>query len=223
MFILNIMAEKETLPTQEFVEIDRVEDGVVVLKNGSLRRILIVSGVNFDLKSEEEQNIIIAAYQNMLNSLRFSIQFFVHSRRLNIESYLASFGARANEEQNELLRNQINEYVQFVKSFVGQNPIMTKTFFSVVPFDPLILPGAITSAGKKLFGFFKKAAPPEEDGELKRRNFKENVDQLDQRVSQVVSGLTQIGLRAIPLENDEVMDLFYNLYNPESVEKKNVA
>ena len=213
------MPEKEARPTQEFVEIDRVENGVLILKNRALRQILLVSGVNFDLKSEEEQNLIIGAYQTLLNGLRFSFQIFVHSRRINIESYLAKLEARQGEEPSELLRNQITEYVQFIRSFVSQNPIMTKSFFVVVPFDPIVIPGAESKAGKKLFGLFKRSAP-QDDVEAKNHAMRENRGQLSQRVSQIVAAIAQIGLRAVPLEDAEVVELFYNLYNPESKEKK---
>ncbi len=214
------MTNNETRPTQEFVEIDSVQNGVVFLKNSGLRQILIVSGVNFDLKSEDEQRVIVAAYQNMLNSLKFSLQFFVHSRKLNIESYLARFEERKVLENNELLQNQIGEYVEFIKSFVSQNPIMTKAFFVVVPFDPIVIPGAGTAPVKKFFGLFGKSSAvaqnPQEAASIRR----DNIDQLARRTSQVVASLGEVGLRAVPLEDNEITELFYNLYNPESRERK---
>src|SRR3989338_8842765 len=133
---------KESQPTQKFIDIQSVRENTLILKNGSLRKILMVSGVNFDLKSEEEQGLITYAYQNFLNSLDFSIQIFVHSRRLNIEEYLKKLESRAKDEPNELLKTQLNGYREFVSSFVSQNPIMAKTFFLVVPFDPVQIPGA---------------------------------------------------------------------------------
>lgn len=214
---------EEARPTQEFVEIESVQNGVVVLKNGSLRQILIVSGINFDLKSEDEQRIIVAAYQNLLNSLKFSLQIFVHSRRVNLDAYLQKLQSREPQEQNELLRSQINEYIAFVKSFVGQNPIMTKAFFVVVPFDPILLPGAAKTAGgglARLFG--RKQKTTEENEAARQHRIAQNIEQLEQRTASVVAGLSQAGLRAVPLQNEEVVELFYNLYNPESVERRDV-
>ena len=124
---------KESQPTQKFIDIQSVRENTLILKNGSLRKILMVSGVNFDLKSEEEQGLITYAYQNFLNSLDFSVQVFLHSRRLNIEDYLKKLDTRQSEEENDLLKTQIAGYREFVASFVGQNPIMSKTFFGVVP------------------------------------------------------------------------------------------
>lgn len=213
------MPQQNARPTQEFVEMRSIDNGVITLKNGALRQILIVSGLNFDLKSEEEQKIILDAYQNFLNGLKFSIQFFIHSRKLNIGKYLALLEGRATDEKNELLRNQVNEYIQFIRSFVEKNPIMTKTFFVVVPFDPIVLPETIASPGKAILEFFGKSvassAPKDAD-----HGTESHRDQLAQRVSQVTSALSQIGLRAVPLEDEEIVDLFYNLYNPEAKERK---
>ncbi len=213
------MPTSEARPTQEFVDIQSIERGVITLKSGALRQILIVAGVNFDLKSEEEQQVILSAYQSLLNALHFSLQFFIHSRRLNIETYLENLRGRLTEEKNELLRNQITEYIEFIKSFVEKNPIMTKTFFVVVPFDPISIPGVDSGTGKGFFGFFGAAKPVAEHPEETHAQ-KEHREQLTQRVNQVTSALTQIGLRAVPLQDDEIVELFYNLYNPESKERK---
>lgn len=218
--------QKEAIATQKFIEIEGVKNGVLILKGGGLRQILMVSGLNFDLKSQEEQEAITQAYQAFLNSLSFTVQIFVHSRKLNIDGYIQKLGAVETQEPNPLLRNQLAEYREFIRSFVSGNTIMTKTFFVVVPFDSIQIPEAGKKVTNKIFGLFSKkkaqqeeqpqAAPGEED-------FRKNANQLEQRVDQVVAGLNQIGLRAVPLNDSEVVELFYNLYNPEGSEKKNIA
>jgi len=205
---------KTAKSTQQFVDIQEIRDGTVVLKTGSLRRILLVSGINFELKSEEEQNIITYAYQNFLNSLDFSVQFVIHSRRMNINEYLSKLKERGEQETSELLRNQIAEYVEFIHSFVESNEIMAKTFFVIVPYDPITVP----KGSKKVLGFLgfgSKGGPME-------RSFEQKMIQLNQRTDQVMNGLIQIGLRAVPLNDEELIELFYNLYNPEEVEKKDL-
>ncbi|MDO8557133.1 MAG: hypothetical protein Q7R98_01580 [Candidatus Jorgensenbacteria bacterium] len=204
-----------SLPTQKFVEIKEVKNSIVYLKKGGLRKILIVSGINFDLKSEEEQEMILGTFQNFLNGLDFPIQFFIHSRKVNIESYLERMLARKNEETNELLKIQIAEYVEFIKSFVEQNAIIDKAFFVIVPYEPLIL---VSEAR----GFLSGVLGQKPNQKQKENTEKENAEQLEQRVSQVTSGLGQIGLRTAELADDEMVELFYNLYNPQLTEKKNL-
>ncbi len=208
------MAKKESQPTQKFVDIEAVREGTLVLKNGSLRKIIMVSGLNFDLKSEEEQGLITYAYQNFLNSLDFSVQIFIHSRRLNIEGYIKKLEGREHEEANELLKAQIAGYREFISSFVSQNPIMAKTFFVIVPFDAVTIP---TAGG--ILGIFGKKNTTAQAAD-KEKDFQHRLSQLSQRTDRVLAGLSSIGLQAMPLENEAVIELFYNLYNPESVEKK---
>jgi type IV secretory pathway VirB4 component len=207
------MPKQTSKATQQFVDIEEIKDGLVILKNGGIRRILMASGINFELKSEEEQNAILYAYQNFLNSLDFSLQIVVHSRRLNIDIYLKKLRERESTETNELLRNQIDEYIQFINSFISENEIMTKTFFVVVPYDTIQLP----KGGQKVFQLVKGGA--QNNSSTISQSFEEKVHQLDQRTDQVIYGLNQIGLRAVPLNDDELIELFYNLYNP-SVKKK---
>ncbi len=201
--------------TQQFVDIEDIRDGAVILKNGGLRRVLMVSGVNFDLKSEEEQDIILHSFQNFLNALDFSVQFVIHSRKMNIEDYLEKLRERETAEENELLKNQISEYLEFIKSFVETNAVMAKTFFAVVPYDPI----QISKAGENLIASLKFWEKKQQD---KNEGWEQKTTQLNQRTDTVINGLNQIGLRAVALNDEELIELFYNLYNPATVEKKDL-
>ncbi len=188
------MPQEPALPTQKFVDIKEIKNGVIYLKKGGVRKVLIVSGVNFDLKSEAEQNLILSMFQNFLNTLDFSVQFFVHSRKVNIESYLAQMEGRKEKETSELLRIQIEEYINFIKTFVEDNAIISKSFFAVVPYET----ASLASAGGGLMSLFKKA-PAQQKKDAAQD---EILEQLERRVSQVADGLEQIGLRVTAL-NDE--------------------
>ncbi len=217
---------KEALPTQKFIAVERIENGTLVLKGGGLRQILMVSGINFDLKSEEEQGLIINTFQGFLNSLNFSIQIFIHSRKVNIEGYLENLEKRESQESNELLKNQILEYREFIRAFVSENAIMTKSYFIVVPYDPVQLSPHGEAFTSKILGMLKKKGVENPVKRLPEANatedrvLREHMEQLTQRSNQVIGGLNQINLRAIPLNDDELIELFYNLYNPEAVEKE---
>lgn len=210
--------EKPT--TQEVVEIKEIKGDVVHLKGGSLRAVIMVSGINFDLKSEDEQTLILSAYQNFLNSLDYSLEFVIHSRKLSIDEYLVMLKERETQEQNELLKTQILEYREFIKSFVETNAIMAKTFYVVVPYDSVALEMAKSSSGPfaALFGSSAKSKKGAGDSDADEGN--EAIHgQLEQRVEQVANGLQRMGLRAVRLNNEELIELFYNLYNPETKER----
>lgn len=220
---------KEAQPTQKFVEIEGVRDGTIVLKDGGLRQIVAVSGINFDLKSEEEQGMILNLFQSFLNSLDFAVQIFIHSRKVNIDKYLEKLEGREAQESNELLKNQIAEYREFIKAFVAQNAIMSKSYFVVVPYAPIKIPAGGGAVTKGFLGFLKKKGvekPTErlgEEGRLPEEQLGHYIEQLKKRVGRVVANLNQMDLRAVPLNDEEITELFYNLYNPGEVEKKGMA
>jgi hypothetical protein len=216
----------------DLVDVKEIRGDVVSVKDGSLRQIVMVGGVNFALKSETEQNLMIQAYQNFLNAVDFPLQILVHSRKVNIEAYLTTLAARKDMETSALLQSQIDEYVAFIRGFIDKNAIMEKTFLVVVPFYPTASVAGATQAASgimSLFGGGKKAkkdddSEHEHDEEI-NRVFRENVAQINQRTGQVMSGILGIGLEATTLGNEELIELFYNFYNPQTVEreKMNVA
>lgn len=204
---------KAAAPTQQFLAIDQIKDGVVILKTGGLRMILMASSINFELKASEEQDLIISSYQGFLNSLDFPTQFVIQSRKLNIKPYLEMLRQREKEQPNELLKIQINEYREFVQSLVETQNIMSKTFYAVVSYAPV----EIKSAG--LLEQFTTSLKPKK-AVMKEEKFAEHRAQLLQRVEAVSAGLGRLGVRTIPLKTEELVELFYGLYNPGETEKK---
>ena len=212
----------QSLPTQEFVPIKEVLDGTVVLKDGSLRAILLTSSVNFALKSEDEQKSIIFQFQNFLNSLDFPIQIFIQSRKLDIRPYIAILEERYKEQMSDLLKIQTREYIEFVKTFTESSNIMTKSFFVVVPYSPTILETnkSVTQNLSTISGgFFGGKRNDEEQMRDLKAQFEEHRTQLEQRVSVVEQGLTRVGVRLIQLGTEEVIELYYKIFNPGELEK----
>ncbi len=221
------MAPKSDLGNSlDLVNIKNIRDATVVMKDGGMRQVLMVGGVNFALKSESEQNIITQGYQNFLNGVDFPLQIVVHSRKVNIDRYLEGLEARKDAEESPLLQSQIREYVEFIRGFVQKNAIMEKTFLVVVPFFPVSLASTTKAAKGFLPSFLNKkkdAAGEAKDAEEGERIFEENLAQLAERVSQVMNGLSVIGLDATVLKDDALIELFYNFYNPQTIERKNIT
>lgn len=210
---------KAALASQEFVSIEAIRDGVIVLKKGDgLRAVLMVSSLNFALKSEEEQDALVFQYENFLNSLDFPLQFVIQSRRLNINPYLDTLAAHQKEENNELLKVQIGEYMEFVRTFVEMSNIVSKTFFAVVPFQPTVAEQHATSVLKGFSSLFgsAKGGSKEKGGEDDFEKFK---GQLAQRIDAVSLGLRRLGLRVALLNTEELIELFYGLYNPTEAQR----
>jgi type IV secretory pathway VirB4 component len=199
---------KTTATTQDFVAIRDIKDGVVILKSGQMCSILLASSINFALKSSDEQQAILSQFQNFLNTLDFSLQIYVQSRRLNIEPYIDLLKSREPEQDNDLMRIQLREYIEFIRTFTEEVDIMSKNFFVVIPYSPT--PINITKGFSSLFSSNttkQTDTPPE-------MRFEEQRIQLEQRVNVVEQGLSRIGVRTIPLSTDDLVELFYHIYNP---------
>ncbi|MBZ9578158.1 hypothetical protein KJA13_04015 [Patescibacteria group bacterium] len=195
------------LSTQDFLEFDQVREGIIILKNKGLRAVLMVSSLNFALKSADEQNAILYQFQNFLNSLDFSCQILVLSRRLNIVGYLEKLGDIEKKEENELLKLQITEYRKFIDQIMKGGSIMQKTFYVIVPFS--IMEARMIGEKKKL-----PKIPT-----LTEEMFQRCKTQLLQRVEFAVLGLRACGLQAIPLSSLELAELFWSLHHPVEAER----
>ena len=202
--------------TQNFVPIQEVRDGVVILKSGGMRSIVLATSLNFALKSSDEQGAILMQFQNFLNSLDFSVQIFIQSKKLDIRPYLALLEDRRKEQVTELMKIQVREYIEFIRTFVETTNIMTKSFFVVIPYDPPIMTGSKNPISKAFPGKKKDAA---EETKSSDEKFQEYRSQLEQRVAVVEQGLVRCGVRAAELGTEEVVELFYKLFNPGDTEK----
>lgn len=208
----------QNLPsTQQYMDIVEVRDGVVILRDGSARSVILVSSVNFALKSEEEQEAVIQTYVSFLNYLEHPLEIVIQSRKLNIDKYLSEIDTREKQQTNELLRIQTAEYRQFVAELVELGEIMSKKFYIVVPYSP----GADTKKGfmDKLMTTFSPLATIR----LKEEKFKQYKQELDKRMETIMSSLNGMGLSAMPLDTQALIELYYNTYNPEVSEQQKLA
>ncbi|MEK7227953.1 MAG: TraC family protein [Patescibacteria group bacterium] len=195
-------------PTQQFVPVKEVRDGVVVLKDGTLATVVLVSSINLSLKSYDEQRATLSQFQSFLNTLDFPIQIVIQSRRYDVRPYILSLENRLKVQSEPLLRVQTQEYIQFIRSFTEQVNVMRKSFFVVVPYNPPVLNqgGGLS----KLFSFFGKKQSVADI----TADFEEERTQLEQRVSVIEQGLSRLGLRVAQLGTQEVIELLYKTFNP---------
>lgn len=204
-----LSGNKPTSSTQSRLDIAEIKEGVVVLKDGSMRAIIVVSSTNFSLKSGEEQNALINSYQSFLNSLEFPIQILMQSRKLDIHSYLDKLRGYMQQQTNELLRLQTQEYIEYVSKLIEFASIMNKTFYVVVPLS-------VTAAKQGFISRLASLINPVKTISLKTQEFEKRREELYQRVNQVLGGLGAMGLRTITLNTEELVELLYNSYNFEA-------
>ncbi len=213
--------EKETIrkgsrsphtSTQRYLQFAGAHDDTLVLKSGGVRAILEISSLNFNLKSEEEQNAIIKAYQNFLNALNFPVQLLVRSRKLDIDNYIASLRRQRKKLNNELLRRQMDEYIEYIQRLVEYTDVMEKKFYVVVAMNPF------RAEKKGFFSRFWEYIHPD-DSILaviqRRKEFKDLKKELDSRVNVVQTSLENCSLTVKRLSTEKIIGLFYQAYNPQ--------
>lgn len=199
-------------PTVNYLDISEIRDDMVLLKDGTVRAVLMVSSINFSLKSQDEQEAIIQAYMTFLNSLEFSVQVVIQSRRMNIDAYLTSLIEYQKKTENDLLRNQIGDYRAFITELVELGEIMQKRFYVVVPYDPA------SDKKKNFWARTTEVFSPAAVAKLNQKQLRERVDRLSRRVENIQSELNSMSLSSARLDTQGLIELYYNVYNPDLFE-----
>lgn len=207
------------LSTQMYMRIAEIHDDTVVLKNGGLRIVLKATALNFNLKSEQEQNALIAGYQSFLNTLDFPVQIVVRSKKMDIDQYIEKLRGLGENQANPLLKKQTFEYADFIQKLVEYADIMAKEFYVVIPFNPY-------RAEKMNFfeKFMSRLRPRDSYAEVKKRHgeFEQLKKDLNQRINVVKTGLENCGVKSEQLTTQELIELFYNIYNPQVARNEKV-
>ena len=206
-------------PTQRYLDIAEIREDVVVMKDGTLRAVMLVSSINFALKSEDEQQATVQGYMQFLNSLEHPIQVVIQSRKMNIDGYMEQLKKQEEQITNELLKNQIRDYMSFVNELVELGEIMQKQFFVVVPMDP-------SQTGDKRKGFMTRlqsAFSPAKILKLNAKQFNDRKATLTQRVANVAAGLQSMGLQVALLDTQGLIELYYTCYNPQVLDTQKLV
>ncbi|MBU0613910.1 hypothetical protein KJ766_01325 [Patescibacteria group bacterium] len=209
-----IAKSKPGPPTQRYLDIAEVREDIVVMKDGTLRAVLMVSSINFALKSAEEQQAIIQSYMQFLNGIEYPIQVVIQSRKMNIDKYMQSLEDQEKKIDNQLLKVQIADYRSFVADLVELGEIMQKRFYVVVPYDPA------TDKKQNFWTRVQSAIMPASIIKLKEKDFQSRKQTLMQRMNVVQGGLTSMGLQSVVLDTESLIELYYTVYNPEVFDRQ---
>jgi len=213
----NLAGNKVSVSTQQYLDIAEIKDDVVVMRDGTMRAVLMVASINFALKSEDEQNAIVSAYVGFLNSISYPLQIVIQSREMNIEKYLADLHQKYNEQTNQLLKIQTGEYIQYIEELIKIGKIMNKRFYVIIPYDPL------SDSAKGFFNRLGNLFRPAVAIKMKGSRFVRRKSNLTRRVEAVMSGLSSIGLKSVQLDTQSLIELYYNTYNPRTSENEKLA
>jgi hypothetical protein len=205
-----LVKNRITSSTQRYLDIAEIREDTLIMHDGTLRAIIMVSSINFALKSETEQNAIIAAYVSFLNNIDFPLQIVIQSRELNIDEYISTLKQKEKEQTNELLKIQIAEYTQYISELISLGKIMNKRFYVVISYNPL------TDKQKNFFSKLLDTFRPASLIKMSEEKFLRRKLELTKRVENIMEGLASIGINSVLLDTQSLIELFYNTYNPET-------
>ncbi|MBI4714229.1 TraC family protein [Candidatus Uhrbacteria bacterium] len=217
MFSKKLAKPKPGPTTVNFLDIAEIRDDMVILKDGTVRAVLLVSSINFALKSEDEQEAIIQAYMSFLNSLEYPVQIVIQSRRMNIDGYMNALKDQERKTENDLLRAQILDYRTFVGELVELGQIMQKRFYLVLPYDPL------TNKRKNFWTRLSESLSPAASAKLNQKQLDDRIEQILRRVEIIQGALNSMGLASARLDTQSLIELYYNVYNPDVFEEEKLA
>ncbi len=213
----NKKSSKINISTQKCMDIMEIKKDTLILKDGTLRAILLVSSINFALKDEKEQKAIISSYVSFLNNLDFPAQIVIQSREFSIDNYIADLKQKAKEQTNELLKMQTKEYIQYIQELVSMGDIMKKKFYLSIPYNP------VSDEHQNFFQSLVEALRPSGLVKLKEKRFQAYKEELDRRVASAKSGLASASLNSTRLDTQSLIELLYNTYNPDTAENEKLT
>jgi len=207
--------------TQNTLQIAEIRDGLVIMNDGTFRSVIMVKSINFDLMSPGEQEAVEYAYQGFLNSLYFPMQIFIRSQKVDIEPYIEKLDKIRSEHDNMLLALLMEDYIGYIDALAQQTNIMDKKFYIVIPY-------AGTTEGQKALGSNKGFinglvgifSAKEQRVVISENELEKAKTELRNRVQAALSGLMQCGIKGLPLDTQELIELYYDIYNPDTATRQ---
>lgn len=203
--------------TQNMLQIAEIRDGIVIMNDGSFRSVIMVNSINFDLMSREEQEAVEFNYQNFLNSLYFPIQIFLRSQKVDLAPYIEKLDKVRSEHDNMLLALLMDDYINYMEALSQQTNIMDKKFYIVIPFFPHVdVQKAFTQSKNFVSGFAALFNKKEDHVVINEADLEKAKTELRNRTQTVMDGLMQCGVQSLPLDTEELIELYYDTYNPDT-------
>jgi hypothetical protein len=207
--------------TQNSLLIAEIRDGIVIMNDGSFRSVVMVKSVNFDLMSPQEQEAVEYSYQGFLNSLYFPVQIFVRSQKVDLQPYISKLDKIRTEHENMLLAMLMDDYINFIDQLSQQTNIMDKKFYVVIPYSPHAdVQKALTQSKNFLTGFISLFNSKEQHVVVNETDLEKAKTELRNRVQAVLQGLLQAGIQGLPLDTQELIELYYESYNPDTAARQ---
>lgn len=207
--------------TQNTLQIAEIRDGIVIMSDGSYRSVVMVKSINFDLMSAQEQEAVEYSYQGFLNSLYFPVQIFIRSQKIDLGPYINKLDKIRTEHDNMLLALLMEDYINYIDGLSQQTNIMDKKFYIVIPYFPVAdIQKALTQSKNFFSGIAEVFSKKEKHVVINEAELENAKNELRNRVQAVLSGVLQCGIQGLPLDTQELIELYYDTYNPDTATRQ---
>jgi hypothetical protein len=207
--------------TQNALQIAEIRDGIIIMDDGSYRSVVMVKSINYDLMSRQEQEAVEYAYQGFLNSLYFPVQIFIRSQLVDLQPYMQKLDQIRSQHDNMLLAMLMDDYIGYIEQLAQQSNIMDKKFYISIPYFPHVqVQKALTQSKNFFTGFLDMLSSKQKHVVVNEDDLQKAKDELRTRVQAVLSGLLQCGIKGLPLDTQELIELFYDSYNPDTATRQ---
>jgi len=218
---VQLAAKANTNSTQNSLQIAEIRDGIVIMNDGSFRSVLMVKSINFDLMSPQEQEAVEYSYQGFLNSLYFPVQIFIRSQKVDLQPYIEKLDKIRTEHENMLLALLMEDYINYIDQLARQTNIMDKKFYLVIPFFPVVdVQKALTQSKNFFTGITQLFSSKEDHVTINDADLEKAKTELRNRVQAVLAGLQQCNIQGLPLDTQELIELYYDTYNPDTATRQ---
>ena len=216
-----IVGKSNPNSSQNSLQIAEIRDGIVIMNDGSFRSVVMVKSINFDLMSQQERESVEYAYQGFLNSLYFPIQIFIRSQKVDLGPYIQKLDKIRTEHDNMLLALLMEDYIGFMSDIAQQTNIMDKKFYVVIPFSPTVDMQKTVQASKNFLGGLASVfSSKEQHVTIHEADLEAAKTELRNRVQATLAGLQQCNIQGLPLDTQELIELYYDAYNPDTATRQ---
>ena len=195
---------------QDFLPIADITDGVVIYKNGGAALIMESTSLNFGLLSEREQAAVIASYAGLLNSFTFPVQIVVRSQKKDISNYMVYLEEAGKKINNPKLQELMTDYRKFIHEAIKKKNVLSKKFYIVILFTPFELGLSKSIAASFRPGQKSKPLPFPKSYVVRKAKIT-----LFPKRDHLVRQAGRLSIKLRQLTNEDLINLFYNVYNPE--------
>lgn len=121
----NLSSVQKWLPFQKILD-----NGIIMLKDFSYIKILKITPINYNLKSNLEKEAILNSYKLFLKTCDFDIQILIQSTKKDLSKNISNIINR--EKENKIIEDLSNKYINYIQELNNDKKVSSKNFYILI-------------------------------------------------------------------------------------------